>query len=609
MTLPPLPDHHAIGVLVLTAVALILFTREKIPLESSALVVLVALTLGFELFPYSAGESRVRSSDFFLGFGHQALVAVCALMVMGQSLVRTGALEPIGRSLARAWRVRPTLSLLLTLLTGAILSAFVNNTPIVVLMLPILVNVSLRTGKSASRTLMSMGFATLLGGMATTIGTSTNLLVVTVAADMGVESFSMFDFVRPAAIAGAVAILYLWLVVPRIMPERHPPMEDTSPRVFSAQIRIRKDSFADGKTLAAIIEKTGGEINVKRVRRGENVYLSTLPDVVIQAGDMLLVEDTPERLREFHQSLGGQLYSDDQRVDEDHPLQAASQQIAEVVVTAGSRLANIRVSDARLASKYRLTLLAIHRAGEEVPGKEAGMDNRILRSGDVLLIQGSSRDISAVRRSGELLVLDGTADMPHTRKAPLALITMVAVISLAASGILPIAVSALCGVIVLVVTGCIDWKDVSRGLSAQVILIIVASLALGNALMLTGGADFLAQAFVAVTDGLSPGMVLAGLMLLMAILTNVVSNNAAAVVGTPIAISIAQRLGLPVEPFVLAVLFGANMSFATPMAYQTNLLVMNAGGYKFSDFVRIGVPLAVIMWVVLSWVLTYAYRL
>jgi len=183
------------------------------------------------------------------------------------------------------------------------------------------------------------------------------------------------------------------------------------------------------------------------------------------------------------------------------------------------------------------------------------------------------------------------------------------VIALAAFGLLPIHISALLGCFVLIITGCLSWRDATQALSVQVILIIVASLALGSALMKTGGADYLAQLFLFSTRGMSPSLVLSLLMLLMAVMTNIVSNNAAAVVGTPISISIATELGLPLEPFVLAVLFGANLSFVTPMAYKTNLLVMNAGGYKFNDFVRVGAPLTAIMWVMLSAVLAFSYRL
>ena len=245
-----MPEPHAIAAMLLTVVALALFMRDTIPLETSSMAVLAALTVGFELFPYESDGKTLHAVEFFHGFGHEALVAVCALMIVGQGLVRTGALEPLGRILAKLWGAGPTLAMLFTLTVAAVLSAFVNNTPIVVLLLPVLINVSLRTRSSPSAVLMPMGFATLIGGAATTIGTSTNLLVVSVAADMGLRTIGMFDFIVPAAMAGAVGIVFLTFVAPRLLPERSTPLMDASPRVFTAQLRIREGSFADGKTLS-----------------------------------------------------------------------------------------------------------------------------------------------------------------------------------------------------------------------------------------------------------------------------------------------------------------------------------------------------------------------
>lgn len=601
---------HALAVLLLTLLALILFAKDSIPLQTSSLFVLCALVLGFQIFPYQQSDGTVFPiKTFFLGFGNEALIAVCALMVAGQALVRTGAMEPIGRYLAKIWKVSPSLSLLLTLVTGAVLSAFVNNTPIVVLLLPVLISVSLRTGQSSSGTLLPMGLATLLGGMATTIGTSTNLLVVKVAEGLGVPEFGMFDFIFPVAITAVVAILYLWLIAPLILPDRTPPLKDTSPRVFSAELHINAGGFADGKTLFEIRDKVGGKIAIQRIVRGESLSIATLPDVVIKAGDRLVVSDTADNLREYEIELDGSLFTGEHQVDESHPLSAGDQSIAELVITSGSLLDRVRVGDSRLNSKYGLTLLAVHSQGKETTATAKGMDDLIFRPGDVLLVQGTHEAILEVKRTGSLLVLDGGEELPHTKKAPLALAIMGGIVGMAAFDVLPISISALIGCFVLIATGCLRWRDATHALSAQVIFIIVASLALGAALMATGGADYLAHLFVATTSGFAPGVVLGILMFSMAIMTNVISNNAAAVIGTPISVSIAQSLGMPVEPFVLAVLFGANLSYATPMAYQTNLLVMNAGGYKFIDFVKVGVPLTLIVWAMLTGMLTWIYQL
>jgi len=609
MNLPSPPNVHAVAVLALTVLALILFTREKIPLESSSFLVLISLAVGFELFPFHLDGDVLHAVDFFHGFGHEALVAVCALMIAGQGIVRTGALEPVGRALARLWKVSPSISLLLTLLVSAFISAFINNVPVVVLFLPLLITVSLRTGMSASSVLMPMGFATLLGGTSTTIGTSTNLLVVAVAAEMGLKRLEMFDFLVPAAITGSIGIAYLWLLAPRIIPKREQPLADTSPRIFAAHLVILEESPAVGKTLAEALDMTDGAMKVISVERGTDNFIMPLPGVALRAGDHLVLRDTPDRLKEFEKVLEGTLYSEDTPVDEDHPLKAEDQQIAEVVVIEGSRFQGRTLSGLRFADRYGLIILALHRAGKKLEKLHDEIGDIRLMAGDVLLVQGPRENIADLKKGDEFLVLDATTDLPFARKAPVALFIMMGIVVTAALGILPIAISAPCGALLMIFSGCLGWRDATSALSAQVILIVAASLALGSALLKTGGADYLAQIFVTFAGGASPTFVISGLILLMGILTNIISNNAAAVIGTPIAVSIAAQMGQPPEPYVLAVLFGANMSYATPMAYKTNLLVMNAGKYTFTDFLRVGVPLILIMWMALSWMLPVIYSL
>jgi len=601
-------NPHAVAVMLLIVVALILFTRDNIPLETTSLLVLAVLAAGFQLFPYIQLNGRpLEPSEFLLGFGHKALIAVCALMIVGEGLIRTGALEPVGRFLSRLWRRGPAISLLLTILITAGLSAFINNTPIVVLMLPILVGVALRAGASPSAFLIPMGFASIMGGMATTIGTSTNLLVVNVAEDMGMATFNMFDFALPVLIAGSGAAIYLWLIAPGLIPERQAPMSGTVARVYTAQIRLGGASAVVGKTLAEAIERAGENVKIESIQRGAGVSINPLPDVVLKAGDRLTTSDTQSRLREFSRLLGGALFSGDHMVDATHPLSDEGQQVAEVAITPASTLVGTRIGDARLRSRYGLRLLALNRFELTQDRRAPGLDEIELRSGDVLLVQSTQENLDKLKQTAEFLVLDGGEKLPSTRKAPLALLILVAVVTLAAARVMPIEISALLGCLALIISGCLTWREAMNALSAKVILIIVSSLAMGAALLKTGGSDIIARAFVSITFGAPPSIVLAGLMLMMGVLTNVVSNNAAAVIGTPIAIGIAQRLGMPLEPFVLAVLFGANLSFVTPMAFQTNLLIMNAGGYKFGDFVRVGLPLAILLWILLSIVLVVAY--
>ena len=610
--MPILPDSHGIFVLLLTPLALYLFTRDKLPLEASGLVIIVILVLSFELFPYEANGERFASTAFLAGFGNEALITICALMILGKGLEATGALQPLALSLANAWTARPKLASLATLAIAAILSAFLNNTPIVVMLLPMLIGVAVRNKLAPSSILMPVGFATLIGGMATTIGTSTNLLIVGIAADQGLAPFGMFDFTLPVLLVGVVGVLYLWLVAPQLIPERKQPLSDRSPRVFDAMFHINDASAACGLTFAEVLALTNNEMRVDRIERGEGLFVTKLPLVRLLAGDRLAVKDAPEHLKRFEKQLGATLHSalgDDDITDETHTIKD-QQHLAEIVVTRGSLLHRATLTGTRFAQRTGLLPLALHRAHEpdteEISGNIGATQ---LRAGDVVLVQGTDTQLAQLKRSGTALVLDGGTDLPRTHRSDRALAIMALVVLAAATGILPISVAAVVGVGAMLATRCLTWADAAGSLSSQVVMIIVASLALGLAMTETGGALYIAQAFVEGARLLPTPLILSALMLVMAILTNVVSNAAAGIIGTPIAIQMARELGVPAEPFVVAVIFGVNMSYATPYGYQTNMLLLSAGGYKFSDFMRAGVPLAALMWLGFSIVLPIVYDL
>ena len=600
--MPDIPNPHALASMLLTVIALILFSRERLRLEITSLGLICLLAMGFSIFPFG----DLKPTAFFSGFGHEALIAVSALMVMGQGLVQTAALEPVGRLLGRFWTRLPYLSFMLTLAVGAVLSAFVNNTPIVVLLLPILVSVCLRAKTSPSKILMPMGFATLIGGMGTTIGTSTNLLVVSVASDLGLERLGLFDFVYPAAIGGLVGLAYLWLIAPLLLPARDIQLSDGSPRLFDGRLHLSEESPVVGKTLSEAANLCDGKLEVMRIRRGEAAILP-LPDVILRAGDRLRVRDRPQNLKLFEDALKATLHDLDPGNEAQKPLAAEHQSLAEIAVVAGSRLDRTSLSSVRFLDQFQLVPLALHRAGREILGSDDNIERTQLRPGDILLVQGARQQIARLKRSAEFLVLDATVDLPQSRKAPIALGIFVAVVAAAATGLMPIAVSAAAGACLLLLTRCLSVGNGIRAINSSVFFVVVASLALGHALVETGATDYLTDAFLFATLGAKPLVILGALMLMLALLTNLVSNNAAAVVGTPIAIGIAQRLGLPPEPFVLAVLFGANMSYVTPMSYQTNLLVMSAGNYRFAEFVKVGAPLTVLMLVALTWALGEIY--
>jgi di/tricarboxylate transporter len=606
------PDAHGIAVVILIVTALVLFTRDRLPLESSSLAVIVVLILGFHLFPYEVDGEVVDPAQFLLGFGNEALVAICSLIVIGKALEMTGALQPLARFAGALWSKRPQVALLLMLVVVFVLSAFVNDTPIVVLMIPILVGIALRTKRPASGFMLPMGLATIMGGMSTTIGTSTNLLVVGITRDLGVADIAMFDITLPALMVGGVGLLFVWLVVPRLLPDRAMPIADTRPRVFDAQLTVSENGFADGKTLQEVLDKTQQEMRIEQIQRGESLILARLPSAILQPGDRLRVKDTPENLKRYETAIGASLFDTTTQLespDAQAPQKESGQQLAEIVITADSPLHHRKLSDFAFGSSFNLIPLAVHRA--RTPGEREAVDPASvkLRAGDVVLVQGRREALDALKSGGKMLVVDGTTDFPKAHRAKRALLVLVMVVGAAALGLLPISISALIGVGLMIALGCLSWRDVGRSLPIAVIMLIVASLALGKALVVTGLAEFLAAGFVVAAGSLPTPVIISVFLLIMAVLTNIVSNNAAAVIGTPIAIAAAQQLGVDPLPFVLAVLFGANMSFATPFGYQTNLLILSTGGYRFADFLKVGIPLIVILWLGFSIVLPLLYPL
>ena len=250
-------DAHAIAILALTAVAFALFMRERIPIQTTSVGVLAALTLGFQLFPYERAGVSFSPTSLFFGFGHEALVAICALMIVGKGLVVTGALDPVAHGIARLWSKSPGGALFAVLLFCFLASGIVNDTPVVVLLMPILLSVAMRTKTAAGRTLLPMNYAVLIGGMATSIGTSTNLLVVSIAADLGMRRFNVFDFYPVAMLAGIGGLLYLWLILPRLLTKRTSPIQEEPPRRFSASLHVREDGFANGRTLERVLKVHG----------------------------------------------------------------------------------------------------------------------------------------------------------------------------------------------------------------------------------------------------------------------------------------------------------------------------------------------------------------
>lgn len=588
-------EPHALATIVLTIGALFLFSRERIPLEYSCMAILVVIVVAFEFFPLT-GPDPLRGADFLRGFGNEALITICLLLILAKGVEVSGALRPIGRLLTKLWLFNRVIALLATLVIASFISAFANNTPIVVMLLPILVGVAHRIGFPGSKILMPIGFATIIGGMSTTIGTSTNLLVVSVSEELGLRRLEMFDFTLPAVLAASVGIVYLWALAPRLLPDRPSLLAGTEPRIFDSVVTVGEDSAIAGQSLADAMRRIGERIRVTRIERGKSLELVRLPTLTIQAGDRLHVRGPPEAIQQAQEVLSSDVRSS---VLE----RAPDERLIEVVVTRDSPLHRQHLSQVQRDALRGLYPIGWYRPGQRGMTRLDRASDPVLRTGDVLLMQGPRQDIQQLMERPNILILARSIHVPRTTKAALAMAIMIGVVAIAALGIVPILASALCGVGLMLLGRCLTWDEAWSAIDTRLVLVVVASLALGTALAGTGAADHLAHGFVKVIADLPAPIVLSGLILVTALLTELVTNNAIAVIATPIAMSVATELGLPPLPFVLAVLFGANMSYLTPIGYQTNLLVMSAGGYKFTDFFRVGLPLQIILWLSLSLIL------
>ena len=596
-----MPSYHAMAALAVTIAMFVAFARGRMSIEIISLLTIAVIAVGLYFFPLEGQSPTDGLAIAFGGFGHYALITICALMILGRGLIVTGALEPAARLLERVFKFNLQLGLLLSLAIAFTLSMFVNNTPVLVLLIPIFVTLAARGAMPASKTLMPLNAASLIGGLATTIGTSTNILVVSIAVDLGMPMMSVFHFTPIVLGAALLALPYLWLVMPKMLDDNR--VEQThEQRRFYTRLRVTENSLLNGRELSQIASRLPSGIEFHDLkpglfRPGQRIRVSGTHDAIEEAIQVMRGEAAPSWVLE--------------RIKRKHDEKGEDIQVVEMTVTADSRLNSRTLPTSGIADLYGVAVVGIHRPDTVIGQKDEfsdGGDMRI-REGDVLLVMGLQDYLEAFANGDCLLQLEGRRELPRRSKALLAAGIMGGSVALASVGLVPIAIAALAGAILMFVTGCVKFDRVGRALSAQVIVLVAASIAIGRIIDESGAAAWLGELLSVGLVHLSPALVLAAIMMFVTVLTNFASNATAATVGTPIAFAIAAQLGLPPEPLVLAVLFGCNLSYATPIAYQTNMLIMAEGSYKFGDYVKTGVPLVAIMVAALSVGLVLTYQL
>ncbi|MEO5717043.1 MAG: SLC13 family permease [Chthoniobacterales bacterium] len=568
----------------LLVVSFALMVWEKLSLDVIAMLVFSALLAAGILTPREA----------FRVFANEAAITVASMFILSAALERTGVIESIAHRLNEAVG-RSDWSLLIVMLPiVAVLSAFVNNTPVVVVFMPIMITLAASRGLSPSKLLIPLSFASIFGGLCTLIGTSTNILVSSTAQELGQPPLGMFELGRAGWILAIVGLIYLLTIGRKLLPDRETLasiLQSTESKQYLTEVLVVADSPLVGKTLAATPLANQPKARVLEViRAGEMVY-TPLDAVVLESGDRLRLSTPLGSVLELNQLKGVELLPKSVLGVELVGAQRAI--VAECVIGPRSSLTGRSIRDLNFRRRYGVLVLAVHRHGENLRQDFADVK---LHYGDTLLVEGPELAVRELRGHRDFLLL---MDVPETTKRRhkqfLAVGAIACVVALAALNVLPIGALAVIAAVAVVATGCLDAEEAYEAVDWKIIFLIFGMLALGMALQKTQGAALVADTIIRGIGTWGPVVVLAAIVFLTSTLTNFLSNNAVAVLLTPVAIQAATALQLNVRPFLVAVALGASACFATPIGYQTNTLVYGAGGYKFRDFIKVGLPLNMII--------------
>ncbi len=578
-------DPQIILVSAILTAALILLITEKITVDKTAMGIMVALSITGILTP----------AETISGFANPAVITVGAMFLLSHGLIRTGGVDFVSDLILHLSKGNKTSATILIFLTVALASGFINNTPVVVLFVPIIMGLSCECDFSPSKLLLPISYASILAGSCTLIGTSTNIIISDLSTSFGFEPLSMFELSQVGIPIAIVGILFLFFISPRILPGRTAPvceLDETKANRYIAELIVSLDSPLIGER--DIIKHAGGNLGlgVIEVFRNGNIFDPVRRPITIKEKDILLVKGSAEDIVSCLKKQILELAHGEEDLAFGQGLQ--DDLIVELIVPPLSGLLREQLLSTELQNDPTIKVIAIRSRHHHYSYRK--IKTVKLKIGDTILVRCPREKLSKMRNSNDFIVVEDIHHtMVNTEKAKMAAFIFMAVVLGASTGLADILVCSLTGVFLMTLTHCVSLKDAYRSLESEVLLLIVGTIALGIAMQKTGATALYANAFLALFDGMSPNTVLLGVILLSSLCTHILSNNATAVLLLPIAVSTATSLGVDPRPFIIGICFGASACFATPIGYQTNLLVYGPGRYRFSDYIKLGMPLNIMV--------------
>lgn len=603
---------HLIATFVIIAITIGLFALDRFPIEAVSLGALGMLLVLFGSFPFDTGDGTpLPIEDILAGFASPALVTVLALLIVGKGLFATDALEGVTNRIGRMYGANPRLLIVMILAIVGVTSAFLNNTPVVVIFIPVLASLAARFRLPAYRIFMPLSFITILGGMTTMIGSSTNLIAAGIAAKEGLH-LGFFDITGMGVILAAAGYVYVLFVMPRIFSRNRSEERlerEGAGTQFLGEVVLLNESRFNGESARSGFFPALTPMALHALIRDGKVFLPPYDDgLTLAPGDRLQMIGTRkgfmDLLAKGEISLSappdGSLPAVQRRV-------GAHYHLAEAVIAPGSLFEGRSVRFSGIQQRFNVMIFGVRRKSRMA---RAPLSQLRFEAGDTLLIGGTEEDFALMRGNHDILLLEHSAEsVPPRNKALLASGIFAAIVLLSATGLSPMVVNSVVGALLMILLGCLTLQQAARAFDSQIFLLVGAAIAMATALQATGGAQLVAEGIVGLGGGNSASVAITLLFIGVAILTNVLSNNAAVALFIPIGLSMAHQIGAPPEAFAAAVIFAANCSFATPIGYQTNLMVMGPGHYGFADFIRAGVPLIVLLTIVFALVAPWYYGL